>query len=115
MEPFKEQINQLNAQISDLKKEQARAAKENFSLQVEKVVEQTTKISVDADNLTNALKSDSKAQGTWGEMVLERTLEESGLRQGIDYELQKNPLKIKAVKITFLMQLSIFQTIETLL
>ncbi|MFL2716351.1 MAG: DNA recombination protein RmuC [Gammaproteobacteria bacterium] len=87
--PFKEQINQLNAQISDLKKEQARA-KENFSLQVEKVVEQTTKISVDADNLTNALKSDSKAQGTWGEMVLERTLEESGLRQGIDYELQKS-------------------------
>ena len=39
--------------------------------------------------ITNA-KSDSKAQGTWGEMVLERTLEESGLRQGIDYELQKS-------------------------
>ena len=54
------------------------------------MVEQTTKISVDADNLTNALRSDSKAQGQWGEMVLERTLEESGLRKGIDYELQKS-------------------------
>lgn len=87
--PFKEQIGMLNNQISELKKEQA-SAKENFSLQVEKVVEQTTKISVDADNLTNALKSDSKSQGAWGEMVLERTLEESGLRNGIDYELQKS-------------------------
>ena len=72
--PFKEQISQLNNQIIELKTEQAKA-KENFSLQVEKVVEQTTKISVDADNLTNALRSDSKAQGQWGEMVLERTLE----------------------------------------
>ena len=87
--PFKEQISQLNNQIIELKTEQAKA-KENFSLQVEKVVEQTTKISVDADNLTNALRSDSKAQGQWGEMVLERTLEESGLRKGIDYELQKS-------------------------
>jgi DNA recombination protein RmuC len=40
-------------------------------------------------NLTNALKGDSKAQGLWGEQILERTLEESGLEKGLNYELQK--------------------------
>ena len=36
------------------------------------------------------MKGDSKTQGAWGEMILEKTLEESGLRKGQDYELQKS-------------------------
>ena len=89
LEPFKEQIKELNHQISDLKKEQA-VAKESFKNEVSKVIEQTSKISIDAENLTTALKGDSKKQGTWGEMVLEKTLEESGLRLGKDYQLQQS-------------------------
>ena len=65
LEPFKEQIKELNNQIVELKKEQS-AAKENFSLQVGKVIEQTNKISVDADNLSSALKGNVKSQGIWG-------------------------------------------------
>ena len=46
------------------------------------------KISQDAQELTKALKGESKTQGTWGEMILERVLEISGLRKGIEYETQ---------------------------
>ena len=46
------------------------------------------RISDDATNLTRALKGDSRAQGAWGEMVLERVLEASGLQVGREYELQ---------------------------
>ena len=88
LKPFKTQIKELNEQIVNLKKEQS-AAKESFSNEVSKVIEQTNKLSIDADNLTNALKGDSKAQGLWGEQLLEKTLEESGLRKGRDYEVQK--------------------------
>ena len=47
-------------------------------------------ISQDAINLTRALKGDSQAQGAWGEMVLERVLEASGLQAGREYELQSS-------------------------
>lgn len=46
------------------------------------------KMSVEANNLTNALKGDNKAQGNWGEVILERVLESSGLTEGREYELQ---------------------------
>ena len=45
-------------------------------------------ISEDAQNLTKALKGSSKIQGNWGEMILERILEESGLRKGHEYRTQ---------------------------
>ncbi|MBN8480061.1 MAG: DNA recombination protein RmuC [Xanthomonadales bacterium] len=47
-------------------------------------------ISQDAINLTRALKGDTQAQGAWGEMVLERVLEASGLQAGREYELQSS-------------------------
>lgn len=49
---------------------------------------QTQKIGDDAIKLANALKGDNKFQGNWGEMILERLLEESGLRKGREYETQ---------------------------
>jgi DNA recombination protein RmuC len=47
-------------------------------------------ISQDAINLTRALKGDSRAQGAWGEMVLERVLEASGLQAGREYDTQES-------------------------
>jgi len=47
-------------------------------------------LSQDAKNLTNALKGSSKAQGSWGELVLERVLESSGLRRGEEYDVQES-------------------------
>lgn len=49
---------------------------------------QTQQIGQDAVNLARALKGDNKAQGNWGEVVLERLLEESGLHKGREFEVQ---------------------------
>jgi len=48
----------------------------------------TAQMNQEALNLTRALKGDKKAQGNWGEMILEKVLEQSGLRKGIEYETQ---------------------------
>ncbi|GAA4322236.1 DNA recombination protein RmuC [Pontixanthobacter gangjinensis] len=52
--------------------------------------EQNTKLSEEATNLTKALKGDTKMQGNWGEMVLERVLERSGLRKNSEYFIQQS-------------------------
>ncbi len=52
--------------------------------------EQSLKISEDATNLTKALKGDTKMQGNWGEMVLERVLERSGLQKDSEYFIQQS-------------------------
>ena len=52
--------------------------------------EQNLKISEEATNLTKALKGDTKMQGNWGEMVLERVLERSGLQKDREYFVQQN-------------------------
>ncbi|MFW6054502.1 MAG: DNA recombination protein RmuC [Thermodesulfobacteriota bacterium] len=51
-------------------------------------------MSREADRLTRALKGDSKTQGNWGEVVLERILEESGLRLGEDYYRQGSGMEV---------------------
>ncbi|MBK7102682.1 MAG: DNA recombination protein RmuC [Flavobacteriales bacterium] len=58
--------------------------------EVAKLVEQNQRLSKDADNLTKALKGDSQAQGAWGEMLLEKLLDGSGLVKGQEYSMQKH-------------------------
>jgi DNA recombination protein RmuC len=67
-----------------------REAKERFSLarEIRSLQELNVRISEDAVNLTNALKGESKTQGTWGEVILETILEKSGLVKGREYETQ---------------------------
>lgn len=50
-------------------------------------------LSEDAKNLTQALKGSTKAQGNWGELILERVLESAGLRKGFEYDVQENHLR----------------------
>ncbi len=56
--------------------------------ELKRLNENSTKLSEDASNLTQALKADTKAQGNWGELVLERILERSGLTDGVEYKTQ---------------------------
>lgn len=65
-------------------------SKERFSLEksIEELVKLNNQISDDAKNLTNALKSDVKKQGNWGEVILETILENSGLIKNQQYFLQ---------------------------
>lgn len=66
-------------------------AKERFSLgeRIKELVELNNRLSEEAGNLTRALKGDSKVQGNWGEMILERLLEASGLVEGEHYVRQE--------------------------
>jgi DNA recombination protein RmuC len=87
-------INPLREQLSDFKKKVDHVYdvenKERASLktQLEQLKSLNIQMSQDAVNLTNALKGDNKAQGNWGEVILERVLEESGLHKGREYETQ---------------------------
>ena len=51
-----------------------------------------------AENLTSALKGDSKTQGDWGEVILERILADAGLRKDVDYITQGTGMGIKHVE-----------------
>lgn len=87
LKPFREQI----AQFATQSKEQfIHDAKERQSIKDEILRLKTLneRLSQDAINLTQALKGENKTQGNWGEIVLERILEESGLREGHEYEIQ---------------------------
>jgi DNA recombination protein RmuC len=87
LKPFREQI----AQFSTQSKEQfVHDAKERQSLKDEMVRLQSLNatLSSEAHNLTTALKGENKTQGNWGEIVLERILQDSGLREGHEYDIQ---------------------------
>jgi DNA recombination protein RmuC len=58
--------------------------------QVKQLHALNAQLSADATGLTNALKGSSQRQGSWGEMVLERILESSGLRKGYEYRVQES-------------------------
>lgn len=61
--------------------------------QVHQLLQLNQALSEDAKNLTQALKGSTKAQGNWGELILERVLESAGLRKGFEYDVQENHLR----------------------
>jgi len=87
LKPLREKIQQFEKKVEET---YDRESKERFSLakEIKSLQELNSQISEDAINLTNALKGESKTQGNWGEFVLERLLEESGLRKGSEYAIQ---------------------------
>ncbi|MEC8454789.1 MAG: DNA recombination protein RmuC [Pseudomonadota bacterium] len=87
LSPLQEKITQFEKRVEETYDKES---KERFSLarEIKSLQALNNKISEDAVNLTNALKSDNKAQGAWGEFVLESILEKSGLTKGREYEVQ---------------------------
>ena len=59
-----------------------------FDMNIKSFLETGNKISHDANSLVNVMKSDNRASGRWGEIVLERVLEASGLRKEEEYKIQ---------------------------
>lgn len=84
LKPFGEHLNELKLQVNQ-------ESKQRFSLEerLKELMQLNKQISDDANNLTRALKGDSKTQGNWGEMILETILENSGLREGEEYFRQE--------------------------
>ncbi len=87
LQPFNNQLTALKQEITEIYRHDSR---ERFSLKNEIVQlrDLNQQINQEAINLTRALKSDTKMQGNWGELVLERVLERSGLRRGLEYDTQ---------------------------
>ena len=85
--PLKERIEGFEKQVRETRQSEgeARAA---LIEQIRSLQESSRKSSAVAENLASALKGQSKTQGNWGEMILERILELSGLTRGREYETQ---------------------------
>ena len=87
LNPFREQIGDFRKRVEEVyrsdTKERASLLKEMQNLQ-----SASDRINTEAENLTKALKGDNKIQGNWGELVLERILEDSGLRKDHEYFVQ---------------------------
>ena len=87
VQPLKDQLGEFKKRIEHVYEHETR---DRVSLR-EEIVQlrrDTEKMNQEALNLTRALKGDNKVQGNWGEMILEKVLEQSGLRKGIEYETQ---------------------------
>ena len=87
LSPLKERIGEFQKKVEENSKE---GAERNASLvqQIKHLSDLNKQITKEAENLTKALKGDSKTQGNWGEVILERIMEKSGLEKGREYETQ---------------------------
>ncbi len=85
--PFREQIAEFKQRVEQVYHTES---KDRASLltEVRNLHRASDKINQEAENLAKALKGDKKIQGNWGELVLERVLDESGLRNDHEYTLQ---------------------------
>ncbi|ACU08478.1 DNA recombination protein RmuC [Flavobacteriaceae bacterium 3519-10] len=89
LKPLGENLETFKKRVNEVYDNEAR---ERFSLNntIKLMMEQTTKVSQEANNLATALKGQTKTQGNWGEMILERILEDSGLCKDREYFSQYN-------------------------
>ena len=87
LNPLKEQLQGFRKRVDDIYEKDS-SGRTKLIHEIEQLKNLNIKISEDAMNLTNALRGENKTQGNWGEMVLEKLLEQSGLRKGHEYEVQ---------------------------
>lgn len=89
LNPLKTQLGDFRKKVEDIYDKETRD-RVSLRVELEQLKNLNSQLSEDATNLTRALKGDKKIQGNWGEVVLERVLEQSGLRKGSEYETQVN-------------------------
>jgi DNA recombination protein RmuC len=88
LSPFREQIEAFRKRVDEVHKNDT----EGFARlleQVRQLQELNARVSMEANNLAGAIKGDAKAQGNWGELIIERIFEASGLERGREYEAQE--------------------------
>ena len=87
LKPFREQLADFRRRVAQLHSAETRA-QASLIEQLGHLKSLNQQMHEDARNLTDALKGQAKTQGNWGEMILERVLESSGLTRGREYEPQ---------------------------
>lgn len=98
LNPLKDRLEEFKKQVETTYEKEMR---ETLSLkeEVRRLSEQNTKISEEANNLTRALKGDTKTQGNWGEFILEKILERSGLEKDREYKIQLSTKNVEGETI----------------
>ncbi|MDP2144316.1 MAG: DNA recombination protein RmuC [Gallionella sp.] len=89
LEPLKVKITEFQGKVEEVYVQEGKD-RSALAEQVKQLMSLNNQLSKDAHNLTSALKGQAKAQGNWGELILERVLEASGLRKGHEYDVQES-------------------------
>ncbi|MFN0256166.1 DNA recombination protein RmuC [Pedobacter ureilyticus] len=89
LNPLKANIKSFEEKVDKVYQTEA-AERSQLKGVIFQLMDQSKQIQTDANNLTKALKGDSKKQGSWGEIILERVLETSGLVKDREYSVQKS-------------------------
>jgi DNA recombination protein RmuC len=89
LRPLKQQLTDFRSRV-DLVHKDDTADRAALKTQIEQLRQLNTRITDEAQSLTRALKGQAQARGAWGELVLERLLQSSGLRAGEDYVTQES-------------------------
>ncbi|MEI6323421.1 MAG: DNA recombination protein RmuC [bacterium] len=87
LSPLQQQIENFRKRVDEVHESQIKTNTGLFQ-ELQRTALLNTRLSDEANNLTSALKGESQRRGAWGELILERTLELSGLERGREFELQ---------------------------
>ncbi|HTZ56642.1 MAG TPA: DNA recombination protein RmuC [Acidobacteriaceae bacterium] len=88
LEPFRSRLEDFHKEVESARQQQVRGGAE-LSAQIRQLFDSNTRFSEQAYNLASVLRGSNKAQGAWGELILERILEAAGLRSGQEYDAQE--------------------------
>lgn len=97
LSPLKANIKSFEEKVDKVYKDEA-AERSQLKGVIFQLMDQSKQIQTDANNLTKALKGDNKKQGSWGEIILERVLETSGLVKDREYIIQKSLNNVDGVR-----------------
>ena len=87
LNPFRDQLQDFRKRVEDVYTTETRD-RQALRSEIKSLQDLNRQITEEAANLTRALKGDKRIQGNWGELILERVLEKSGLRKGMEYDTQ---------------------------
>lgn len=93
LEPLKVKITEFQGKVEEVYVQEGKD-RSALAEQVKQLMALNNQLSADAHNLTRALKGQAKTQGNWGELILERVLEASGLRKGHEYDVQESHTRV---------------------
>ncbi len=89
LNPFKEKLAEMKKAFEESQESNHRNSA-SFETQMKTMLEESMRLGTEAQRLTEALRNNGKVQGDWGEQMLATILENSGLREGQEYEVQEN-------------------------
>ncbi len=87
LQPFREQIDSFRVRVDQIHRDENERTGRLIE-QVRQLAETSNRVSEEANSLAKAIKGDAKAQGDWGELIVERIFEASGLVKGREYDSQ---------------------------